>query len=166
MKNLITALTVLILGTTVGNLSTNLNINQKTKVVNTILNHDIKKVSNIDLSNITVENSIWKDLIENNLKTVKGGENYYNWYFFYHVIGLNHDTLHKLNNAIGSGIGATSAVLGFALPQLAPIISVLAAVLIAQWYFWQIPDYDKDNGVVIKLIGGTVPQIIVNINSQ
>lgn len=43
MKNLITALSVLTLGTIVGNLSSNLKTNQKTEAVNTILNQDIKK---------------------------------------------------------------------------------------------------------------------------
>ncbi|TLF25455.1 MAG: hypothetical protein FCO83_02745 [Spiroplasma sp. WSS] len=165
MKNLITALSVLTLGTTVGNLSSNLKTNQKTEAVNTILNQDIKKVSNVDLSNITAENNVWKYLTKNNVATYAGGENYYQYYFAYHVIGLNHDTLHKLNNAIGSGIGAVSAVLGVALPALAPIIGAVAAILIAQWYIWQISDYDNGNGVVIDMVGLT-PTWIVNVSSQ
>ncbi|BDT02636.1 hypothetical protein [Spiroplasma ixodetis] len=104
-------------------------------------------------------------LTKNNVATYVGGGNYYQYYFAYHVIGLNHDTLHKLNNAIGSGIGAVSAVLGVALPALAPIIGAVTAILIAQWYIWQITDYDNGNGVVIDMIGLT-PTWIVNVSSQ
>ncbi|WP_339039911.1 hypothetical protein [Spiroplasma endosymbiont of Andrena trimmerana] len=61
----------------------------------TSITQHIKKVSNVDLSNITAENNVWKYLTKNNVATYAGGENYYQYYFAYHVIGLNHDTLHK-----------------------------------------------------------------------
>lgn len=166
MKSLITGLSVLTLATAVGNLSSNLNTHQKTEAVNTMLKQDIKKESNnINLSTIFANNNITKLLTQKKVATYAGGENYYNYYFAYHVIGLNHDTLHKLNDAIGSGIGAVSAILGAVLPALAPIIGVVAAILIAQWYVWGITDYDNGNGVVIEMVGLT-PTWIVGVSPQ
>lgn len=123
MKSLITALSVLTLATAVGNLGSNLHTHQQTNAVNTMLKQDMKEINNINLSNV---------FTEKNIATYGGGENYYNYYFAYHTIGLNHDTLKLVNNAIGSGIGAVAAILSFALPAMAPIVSVVAALLIAQ----------------------------------
>lgn len=128
MKSLITALSVLTLATAVGNLGSNLDTHQKTEAVNTMLKQDIKKVNNnINLSTILAENNISKLLTQKNVTTYAGGENYYSYYFAYHTIGLSHDTLHLVNNAISSGIGAVAAVLSFAIPAIAPIVSVVAA---------------------------------------
>lgn len=118
MKSLITALSVLTLATAVGNLGSNLDTHQKTEAtINTMLKQDIKKVNNnINLSTILAENNISKLLTQKNVATYAGGENYYNYYFAYHTIGLSHDTLRLVNNAISSGIGAVAAVLSFAIP--------------------------------------------------
>ncbi|WP_425381566.1 hypothetical protein [Spiroplasma endosymbiont of Polydrusus pterygomalis] len=130
-----------------------------------MLKEDIKKVNNINLSTIFSENNISNLPTQKNVATYAGGENYYNYYFAYHTIGLNHDTLRLVNNAISSGIGAVAAILSLALPALAPIVSVVAALLIAQWNIWQVPEYDNGNGVVIGMAGFT-PTWIVRISPQ
>lgn len=100
MKKLITALSVLTLGTTVGNLSSALNTNQKMESVNNILNQGNKKISNnLPLASIT-KNNISNSLTQSDLKTlVAGGENYYQYYFAYHVIGLSHKVLQDINSS-------------------------------------------------------------------
>lgn len=111
MKSLITTLSVLTLATTVGNLGSNLHTHQKTEAINTMLKEDIKKVNNINLSTIFAENNISNLPTQKNIATYAGGENYYNYYFAYHIIGLNHDTLRLVvNSAISSGIGAVAAL--------------------------------------------------------
>ena len=124
MKKLITALSVLTLGTTVGNLSSALNTNQKMESVNNILNQGNKKISNnLPLASIT-KNNISNSLTKSNLKTlVAGGENYYQYYFAYHVIGLSHKVLQDINNALGAGVGAVAAILSAVIPAIAPIVA-------------------------------------------
>ncbi|AGM25748.1 hypothetical protein SSYRP_v1c01520 [Spiroplasma syrphidicola EA-1] len=93
---------------------------------------------------------------------LKDGKNDFKYYFAYSNLFLNHSTLNYIQNALGAGVGAVGAILS----ELGiPFAGIIAAILIAQWYIWDIPSYDQGNGVEIQLIQ-PIPTIIVGVWAQ
>ncbi|WP_144060280.1 hypothetical protein [Spiroplasma chrysopicola] len=93
---------------------------------------------------------------------LKDGKNDFEYYFVYSNLFLNHTTLNYVQNTLGAGVGAVGAILS----ELGiPFAGIIAAILIAQWYIWDIPSYDQGNGVGIQLIQ-PIPTIIVDVWAQ
>ncbi len=98
-----------------------------------------------------------------NVKNLKDGVNEWNYYFVYSHLYLNHSLTSTIQNDLGSVGGVVAALLG-AIPEIAAVAGIVAAILIAQWYIWNIPSYDQGNGVEINLIG-ILPNVITSVMS-
>ncbi|AOX43879.1 hypothetical protein S100390_v1c05400 [Spiroplasma sp. NBRC 100390] len=99
-----------------------------------------------------------------NVKNLKDGVNEWNYYFVYSHLYLNHSLTSTIQNDLGSVGGVVAALLG-AIPEIAAVAGIVAAILIAQWYIWNIPSYDQGNGVGINLIG-ILPNVITSVWAQ
>ncbi|WP_283272615.1 hypothetical protein [Spiroplasma sp. SV19] len=98
------------------------------------------------------------------VKNLKDGVNEWDYYFVYSHLYLNHSLTTTIQNDLGSVGGVVAALLA-AIPEIAAVAGIVAAILIAQWYIWNIPSYDNGNGVGINLIG-IVPNVITSVWAQ
>lgn len=98
------------------------------------------------------------------IKNLKDGIDEWDYYFVYSHLYLNHSLTTTIQNDLGSVGGVIASLLG-AIPEIAAVAGIVAAILIAQWYIWNIPSYDNGNGVGINLIG-IVPNTITSVWAQ
>lgn len=122
------------------------------------------KISFVEKQNKIVLNNIiqsWEGTVQDS------GRNDYNYYFGYHVLYLSHDLTTTLNNGgVAAGAAEVASILITFIPPMAPVAIIIAAILIAQWYIWNVPGYDNGSGVAIEMIGFGVPQYIIGISGQ
>ncbi|WP_425380666.1 hypothetical protein [Spiroplasma endosymbiont of Stenodema calcarata] len=98
------------------------------------------------------------------VKNSNDGVNEWHYYFVYSHLYLNHSLTTTIQNDLGS-VGAVAAALLAMIPEIGPVADVIVALLIAQWYVWNIPSYDKGKGVGINMIG-IAPDIITAVWAQ